>query len=325
MDAELLPCDNNLNPRIVEAVMRMTVAYLPVALGLVLCGMAQAQTPQKEAGSRDFTPYAEFAELLPPRVQPHKDDKTGFVIGGKNPTELIAKLSEINGRSIAQLETDMRPKKLSSAGFLGPEEKLLDVLAADNRYVVDEMGLSHQELARHLHALAAIGDWLALHDKAGDEFVYHGKRFKALVEHARWSAKSPFDDGTKSGSNATVTNTETGKRMRYGLLVPYMVERYGFYEGKGTPYRLEPQTVVDVLGFLKKKRVMDPRGSLRSSRGLERRSERGDDRVGHFRGGRGTAEVTRTGLSGAEHRLHGAEDASGGVLLTHGVEQVDRR
>jgi hypothetical protein len=218
-------------------------AAMPFLAALVLGG----------DGPRDFTPFVEFAELLPPRVEPHKDAKTGFIVGGKNRTELIRKLTEINGRSIADLEADMRPKKLSGAGFMGPDEKLLDVLAADNRYVVEELGLTHQELARHLHALATIGDWLALHDKPMQEFVYHGKRFKVLIQSSSSSVKSPFADGTRSGSNATITNVQTGKKVRFGLLVPYMMERYGFYEGKGTPYRLEPQTVVEVLGFLEKK------------------------------------------------------------------------
>jgi hypothetical protein len=30
-----------------------------------------------------------------------------------------------------------------------------------------------------------------------------------------------------------------------------MIERYGFYEGKGTPYRVEPGKVLEVLDFIK--------------------------------------------------------------------------
>jgi hypothetical protein len=30
-----------------------------------------------------------------------------------------------------------------------------------------------------------------------------------------------------------------------------MIERYGFYEGKGTRYRVEPRAVLEVLDFLK--------------------------------------------------------------------------
>jgi hypothetical protein len=38
----------------------------------------------------------------------------------------------------------------------------------------------------------------------------------------------------------------------FSLLVPEMVERYGFYEGKGTLYRVDLRAAVDVLDFLKK-------------------------------------------------------------------------
>ena len=48
-------------------------------------------------------------------------------------------------------------------------------------------------------------------------------------------------------------NLDNGKKIAYSLLVPHMIERYGFYEGKGTPYRVEPRTVFQVLDFLKQK------------------------------------------------------------------------
>ena len=46
---------------------------------------------------------------------------------------------------------------------------------------------------------------------------------------------------------------DNAKSIRYGLLVPFMVERYGFYEGKGTPYRVEPRQVIEVFDFVQKK------------------------------------------------------------------------
>jgi hypothetical protein len=185
-------------------------------------------------------------------VKPRKDPKTGFVVGGKNATELIQKLTEINGRTIAELETDMRPgatsKVGSTAGFLGKDERLLDVLTADNRYVVDELGLTHQALARHLFVLAGIGS------KFGDgEFRYHGRRFKVTgmdLASAGYQL-SPFHDETRANKEATVHNLENGKKVRYSLLVPHMIERYGFYEGKGTKYRVDPKAIVEVLDFVK--------------------------------------------------------------------------
>src|SRR5436305_6554574 len=49
-------------------------------------------------------------------VEPKKDPRTGFVVGGKNPTALIKTVKEINGRTIAQLEKDMRPEAKSDVG-----------------------------------------------------------------------------------------------------------------------------------------------------------------------------------------------------------------
>jgi hypothetical protein len=136
---------------------------------------------------------------------------------------------------------------------LGREEKLLDVLAADNQYVVDELALTHQELARHLRILAAIGDWQDKQGKPEVEFLYHGRRVKVERLYSRGYQFSPFRDGTKASSEATIHNLSNGKRLGYSLLVPDMIERYGFYEGKGTPYRVEPRSIVEVLDFLKGK------------------------------------------------------------------------
>ena len=182
-------------------------------------------------------------------VSPKKDPKTGFVVGGKNPTSLLAKLTEIAGRPVGDLEEDMRPGRLSSAGFLGEDERLLDVLAADNRYVVEELGLTHQQLARHLLLLGAVAQKEAV--KEPKEIAYHGRKFKVRATLFKSSVKSPFEDGTRTNCEATVENLGNGKKLTYSLLVPQMIERYGFYEGKGTRYRVEPRAVLQVLDFLK--------------------------------------------------------------------------
>lgn len=235
-------------------------AVVAVAGGSLLSPSA-AQPQKPPAGDRqpDLAPFLELARYYVHPAEPKKDPKTGFVVGGKNDTALIKTLKEINGRPIADLEADMRPGAKSevgsAAGFLGPDEKLLDVLAADNRYVVDELGLTHQELAKHLHAIGAIGRWQVWeHRTFSYEFVYHGRRFKAETVVTKGFQPSPFLDGIQSGTNVTVENLDAGKKMTYGLLVPYLIERYGFYEGKGTSYRVEPSTVLEVFDFLKPKK-----------------------------------------------------------------------
>jgi hypothetical protein len=223
------------------------------ALAAIVALLVLESPGAAQKASRDYKDV-DLAKLGIPSVEVKKDPKSAFLVGGRNSTELIRRLTEINGFKITTLEAIMRPGKASSAGFLGKEESLLDVLAADNQYVVDELGLTHQELARHMHAMGAIAKLLGKAGKpASVEFVYHGQRFLVRREDTRGSQPSPFDDGTSSGSNVEVKNLDNGKSIRYGLLVPFMVERYGFYEGKGTTYRVEPRQVIEVFGFLRAK------------------------------------------------------------------------
>src|SRR3954471_2330290 len=119
------------------------------ALVLLIAGKSDAQS--KLADFTSIDPKSLGIEPCPIE----KDTKTGFVVGGKNETALIAKLPSLAGRSIKNLEKDMRPGALSRLGFLGKEESLLEILAEDNRFVVDTKGLTHQDLARHLHIAGA--------------------------------------------------------------------------------------------------------------------------------------------------------------------------
>jgi hypothetical protein len=57
---------------------------------------------------------------------------------------------------IAELESRMRPGAFSRAGFLGPQENLLQVLEADRQQVA-RMGLTFEQLAEPLEALIAAG------------------------------------------------------------------------------------------------------------------------------------------------------------------------
>ena len=218
-------------------------------LALLALGAAGAADP---ADYKDVPPKQLGVDPVPEK----KDAKTGFVVGGRNPTALVCGLTELAGRAVADLERDMRPGAKtgdgvgSDKGFLGADESLVAVLAADNAYVVDELGLSHQTLARHLRVLAAVGMKRA-GEKATGPFTYHGRRFTVEVEVTRGYQLSPFRDGTKTNTYVTLANADTGRRVGYSLLVPDMAERYGFWEGTGTPYRVAPRDVLAVLDFLR--------------------------------------------------------------------------
>jgi len=225
--------------------LKALAAHLIFALAIGPAGPISKVAAQEKSSIPDFTNLE--IKTFPPK----KDISTDFRIGGKNDTSLIRDLTEIYGRTIADLEKDMRPGAYATRGFLGADERLLDILVEDNRYVVDQLGLTHQELAKHLRGIGLAAEKLTAEKAASKEFRYHGRRFKASVRLSNWYQASPFRDGTITNALVIADNLDIEKRIEFSLLMPDLIERYGFYEGKGTPYRLDPKKIIEFLDFLK--------------------------------------------------------------------------
>ena len=181
--------------------------------------------------------------------KPAKDEGTEFVLNAKNDTALILKLPTIANRTIADLELQMRPgapgKRGSKAGFIGTRESLLEVLAADNRLVVEEHGLTHQQVAVPLLILTQInrGRKQSGRIKYGDTvFTVNRSIGFGGLQH------SPFGDELQTARELSIYNSQTKKSLEFSPLVPMMIYRYGFYEGKGTSYRVPPEKIIDFFG-----------------------------------------------------------------------------
>lgn len=180
--------------------------------------------------------------------QPVREQNSQFIIGGKNSNEAIDALKTINGIPISDLESTLRPHRSSDAGFLGRSESLKKVLLSDNNLVVNQLGLTHQELAEHMQTAQNI--WIRAGMASEVVFTYEGRRYKVKGDKFRGIQGSPFEDNTSTSFDITITNLENNASMVFSGLVPELIWRYGFYEGKETRYRVEPKDILQVFDFL---------------------------------------------------------------------------
>ena len=193
--------------------------------------------------------YSKTEDYAP--VKPHRD-AGGMMIAGTNTSESIRQLKSINGQSITNLEALMRPgnqdERSSKDGFLGANESLIEVMIADNDYVT-ERGLTHRELAIPL--LQISNRAMKLVDVKQRvwtvDFEYAGTNWRVEMKVYSGFQFSPFTDGTKTNEDFEITNLDNASTLRFSGLVPIMIERYGFYEGHETPYRVDPSDIIRVL------------------------------------------------------------------------------
>lgn len=148
-------------------------------------------------------------------------------------------------KQIAQLDriqAQMQPGVITRDGFLGTDErKLGDILEEDNAAVI-RLGVTHQQLADRLRALrvaGACGLGLA---------VAVEPRFDVRVDSVRGKLPCPFLDGVLLPKVfVEVCDRDSGEEMTYSDLAIHMIEAHGFYQGRGSSFRLEPVRLVRFL------------------------------------------------------------------------------
>lgn len=150
---------------------------------------------------------------------------------------------------IAELEAQMRAGHMSGGGFLGATDSLPATLEKD-RKTLDRLGLSAAELADALERVLLLGmDHYWEHDEGQQvgKFVILIAAYRGFQE-CPWGC--PAEICKQFGFvDFTLTNTETGESIQGPGLITHLIRDHEFFEGPGSPYRVDPETLARVLGL----------------------------------------------------------------------------
>jgi hypothetical protein len=145
----------------------------------------------------------------------------------------------------------MRPGALSQTGFLGEAESLHKVLAHDSQALA-ELGVTCEELAARLDAL------LGAAETARSRTAYVGHhRIEVTVytgfQMCPWSVdihhgQCTAGGGVQHGSvDWRIRNLRSGQQMRGPGLIVHLIRDHRFFEGFGSPHRVDPTELARLL------------------------------------------------------------------------------
>ena len=135
-------------------------------------------------------------------------------------------------------QANMAPGEITAEGFLGTDQRLLaDIIEADEE-AMGSVNINFQQLGRRMQYLLNEG-----RKGLGDERTVD--QWLVQVSEARGFLPCPFEDGIFRKLTATVTRQ--GVSLIYSDLSIHLAEKHHFLQGKGSPFRLEPQTIKDIL------------------------------------------------------------------------------
>jgi hypothetical protein len=143
------------------------------------------------------------------------------------------------------IQEKMKPGVITRDGFLGPDRRnLIDILIEDEE-TVKRLGLSHQQIAQRMLEFRNAGM------RGLGEFISIEPHFEVRVDSVRGKLPCPFGDpGIFPKTNITVRNLEKNEDITYTDLHIHLIGSHGFYEGKGSVFRLDPKSLVDALEII---------------------------------------------------------------------------
>ncbi len=156
----------------------------------------------------------------------------------------------MNSRPVKQspqldrIEHNMRPMCLCQRGFMGHERRKLVEILTDDQGTVNSLGMSHDAIARRLREIATTA-----REGWGDPVMVDGK-FAVEVHEVRGKIPCPWGHpGLYPKTYVKLEKVETGEALVWSDLAIHLIEEHGFYQGRGSPYRLEPSELKRILGL----------------------------------------------------------------------------
>lgn len=146
-----------------------------------------------------------------------------------------------------RVEELMRPGVLSEAGFLGDKERLDEVLKEDASTLVS-LGVTAADVADRIHQIVGEAIRRSRDGRDGDRYTI-GK-FRVRLEQWHGFQQCPWlceDEPRWSSIDFVIENRRSGATLAGPGLIVHLSAKHGFFEGIGSPYRVDPRQAAAVL------------------------------------------------------------------------------
>jgi hypothetical protein len=135
----------------------------------------------------------------------------------------------------------MAPGEISPEGFFGSDDRLLPDIIQQDEEEMRRRGLDFDETADALSRFIREGG-----GGFGAPVVIDGK-WRVTAEEARGLVPCPFRDGRYPKNRVTVIRIDSGASLLLSDLSVHLLAAHHFLQGRGSPFRLEPAVLKDML------------------------------------------------------------------------------
>lgn len=140
------------------------------------------------------------------------------------------------------LDMVLRSSALVAGGFMGDDRRSVTEVVDADAGALSRLGVTTSQVAQRMKeitekATGGLGTWIEI-----DE--HH----QAMVDEARGLLPCPWPhEGYYPKRVTTLKVVASGRTFRWSDLNIHMIEAHGFFEGKGSAFRIEPAELPGIL------------------------------------------------------------------------------
>ena len=141
-----------------------------------------------------------------------------------------------------RLEEVLRSSKLVAGGFMGTDLRSVPEIIDRDMAELAAMKTTVKQIAERMQqitdaAIPALGCWVQV-----DGNLW------AKVDEAKGRLPCPWLHPAAFAKRVTyVRNSQSGQSIKWSDLNIHLIEKHNFFEGKGSPYRIEPKELVKII------------------------------------------------------------------------------
>ena len=143
---------------------------------------------------------------------------------------------------IDKLEEVLMSSKLVRGGFLGIDKRSVAEIINADAFDVSKLGYDTTQIAGKMQEITDIaktgmGTWVAVDDKR-----------KAMTQEAKGMLVCPWPHPAGFDKRVTTVKLVDSKDTIYWAdLNIHLISEHGFFEGKGSDFRIEPQELIKII------------------------------------------------------------------------------
>lgn len=141
-----------------------------------------------------------------------------------------------------KLQELLRSSRLVAGGFMGHDSRSFSEVIDADAAELSRLGFTKEKVAEQMRkitqvAISGLGTWVPI-----DE----GREGK--VDEAKGSLICPWPHQGQFAKRITIVKVvETAESVRWSELNTHLIGEHGFFEGKGSDFRIEPKDLVRII------------------------------------------------------------------------------